>query len=116
MGSLSIDKMDLSRARQVFADIGFGGLTMTYSKEISFSSRVQTSIAAGYLFIQIPDDQIPVIITIHNSPLCHVDVPECYKKIKPDIFVSPGYDPDSDDLLDFDLNVGLGKIKFAIAE
>ncbi|MFC2125602.1 hypothetical protein ACFLU5_12395 [Bacteroidota bacterium] len=116
MGSLTIDKMDLSRAQKVIADIGFGELTLTYTNEIKSTSHIQASIAAGNLLIQIPTNEIPVRISIHDSPLCQVKIPKSFNKIQNDTFVSPGYNSNSEEILDFDLNVGLGRIKFQSGE
>jgi hypothetical protein len=113
LGSLTIKRMNHSNARTVVADVGFGALLMDYSRSLENSSEVFASVGAGNLIIGLPDnDEIPVIINIQNSPLCHVKIPRRYKKQKKNVYVSQGYHEDAPNILSFNLDVVVGQIKF----
>jgi len=113
LGSLTINKMNYSRARTVIADVGFGALLVDYSRPLKEPSDVYASVGAGNLIIGLPDDEkFPVIINIQNSPLCNVNLPKGYKKIKKHVYVSRGYYENAPNILSFNLDVVVGQIKF----
>ena len=67
----------------------------------------------GNLIIGLPDDEkFPVIINIHDSPLCNVNLPKGYKKQKKHVYISQGYDENAPNILSFNLDVVVGQIKF----
>lgn len=113
LGSLTIKRINHSKAKTVIADVGFGALLMDYSNSLETSSEVFASVGAGNLIIGLPyDDEIPVIINIQNSPLCHVKIPKGYKKQKKHVYVSQGYNENASNILSFNLDVVVGQIKF----
>jgi len=113
LGSLTIKRINHSKAKTVIADVGFGALLMDYSNSLETSSEVFASVGAGNLIIGLPyDDEIPVIINIQNSPLCHVKIPKGYKKQKKHVYVSQGYNENASNILSFNLDVVIGQIKF----
>ena len=113
LGSLTINKMNHSRARTVIADVGFGALLVDYSSPLTEPSDVYASVGAGNLIIGLPeDDTFPVIINIENSPLCNVKLPKGYKKQKKHVYVSQGYHENASNILSFNLDVVVGQIKF----
>jgi hypothetical protein len=113
LGSLTINKMNHSRARTVIADVGFGALLVDYSGPLSEPSDVYASVGAGNLIIGLPDDEkFPVIINIQNSPLCNVKIPKGYKKQEKHVYVSQGYHENASNILSFNLDVVVGQIKF----
>jgi hypothetical protein len=113
LGSLTIKRMNYSKAKIVVADVGFGALLMDYSKTLENQSNVYASVGAGNLVIGLPhNDNIPVIINIQNSPLCHVKIPKGYKKQKKNVYVSQGYTSEATNILSFNLDVVIGQIKF----
>lgn len=113
LGSLTINKMNHSRARTVIADVGFGALLVDYSSPLTEPSNVYASVGAGNLIIGLPDDDtFPVIINIENSPLCNVKLPKGFKKQKKHVYVSQGYHENASNILSFNLDVVVGQIKF----
>jgi hypothetical protein len=113
LGSLTIKRINHSRAKTVVADVGFGALLMDYSGALKNPSEVFASVGAGNLIIGLPyNDEIPVIINIQNSPLCHVKIPKGYKKQKKNVYVSQGYNEYASNILSFNLDVVVGQIKF----
>lgn len=113
LGSLTIHKMNYSRAATVIADVGFGALLVDYSRKLDYPSSVHASVGAGNLIIGLPqNDDIPVIINIQDSPLCHVKLPKGYKKVKKHVYASNGYHVNANNILSFNLDVVVGQIKF----
>ena len=113
LGSLTIHKMNHSRAKTVIADVGFGALLVDYSSPLTEPSEVYASVGAGNLIIGLPNDEtFPVIINIENSPLCNVKLPKGYKKQKKHVYVSEGYNENAANILSFNLDVVVGQIKF----
>lgn len=113
LGSLTVNKMNHSRAHTVIADVNFGALLMDYSNILENSSNVFASVGAGNLIIGLPSSKdIPVIINIHNSPLCHVKLPKNFRKMDNHVYISESYMENASNTLSFDLDVAVGQIKF----
>lgn len=113
LGSLTINRINYARARSVIADVSFGALLMDYSDLLKCPSDVYASVGAGNLIIGLPSsDQIPIIININNSPLCHVNLPRQFKKMDKHIYVNDMYSYNAPNLLTFNLDVAVGQIKF----
>ncbi len=113
LGSLTVKKMNYSQAQTVIADVNFGALILEYSDLLNSPSNVSASVGAGNLIIGLPEEEeYPVIINIHNSPLCHVKLPRHFKKIKKHTYVNDIYHKNAPNILSFDLDVAVGQIKF----
>jgi hypothetical protein len=113
LGSLTVNKMNHSRAQVVIADVNFGALLMDYSDILETGSNVYASVGAGNLIIGLPKSkEIPVIINIHESPLCHVKMPKNFRKRDTHVYISESYSSNSPNILSFDLDVVVGQIKF----
>lgn len=113
LGSLTVNHMDLANASKVVAEVGFGALLIDYGDALNGPSNVRASIGAGNLIVGLPqDERIPVIITIHDSPLCNVNVPKTFKKKGKNTYVSSRYGNNAENILSFDLDVAVGQIKF----
>lgn len=117
MGSLAINRVNLGRAKQVEAKVGFGKLRLDFgSHPARCSSNISASVDAGSMEIAFPDNTSPAIIRINNSPLCHIKLPQSFRKIGNNIYANHAYAPDCENLVTFDLNVSLGYISFVDAE
>lgn len=113
LGSLTVNKMNHSRAHTVIADVNFGALLMDYSNAVENPSQVFASVGAGNLVIGLPSTvEIPIIINIHNSPLCNVKLPKNFKKKDKHVYISESYFENAPNTLSFDLDVAVGQIKF----
>ncbi len=112
MGSLTVGNVNLSRAKTIIAEVGFGSLFLDLSKKNSTKSHISASVGAGNLEISIPSSQIPIIVNIHNSPLCRIKLNDSFTEISKNVFANQSYSADAPDLLTFDLDVALGKITF----
>jgi hypothetical protein len=115
MGSLNISRINHANAKNVIADVVFGGLFLDYSQMPEIPSQITASVGAGNLVIGLPHSaQIPVKIVIRNSPLCHVKMPDNFSRIEKNVFVNEFYSSGSENSLLFDLDVAVGHINFVV--
>ena len=112
MGSLNIEQVNLSRAKIVIAEVGFGTLNLGLGDKSLEGNRISASVGAGNLNISLPPSNIPVIVYINNSPLCRISLGDGFHQIKPNVYANSSYKENAKNLLTFDLDVGLGKISF----
>ncbi len=112
LGSVKVQNLNLSKSRNIIAEIGFGDLLLDFSDINEISSNIHGSVGAGNLIIVLPREDTPAIIKINDSWLCKVDMAKSYKKIANNTFVNAAYSDDAPNLLSFDLDVSMGKIIF----
>lgn len=112
LGSLNVKNINLSRSHFVMADVGFGNMSLDFSGMPLVSNRVKGSVGAGNLVILLPDKDVPVLITIHDSWLCSVSMPKTLKKLSDNTFANEAYSKNAKNPLVFDLDVSMGHIIF----
>jgi hypothetical protein len=112
LGTVVVNRVDLSQARTLVADVGFGRLTLEYGEDLHSQSNINASVGAGSLQILLPEKNIPVIIHLNNSPLCNVKLDKSFHKIGKNVFANANYHPDASNLLTFNLDVAMGSISF----
>jgi hypothetical protein len=112
LGSVNVKNLNLSRTRFVFADVGFGNMTLDFSNQPLVSNRIKGSVGAGNLVIILPNSETPVLVRINDSWLCSVKIPSGLKKIADNTFASATYTKDAKNALTFDLDVSMGNIIF----
>lgn len=116
LGVLELDKLDLLRAQEVIAEIGFGKLYMQLTGECKERNNITASVGAGTMEVTFDNMDIPVIIHISDSPLCRVKMLKAFKKIEPETFVNDAYHPDATNLVSFDIDVAMGSVVFKVNE
>lgn len=116
MGVLELDKLNMARAQEVIADVGFGKLYMYLSGECQGKSNIKASVGAGSMEVTFENMDIPVIIHVNNSPLCRVKMLKSFREIKPETFVNRAYKADAHNLLTFDVDVSMGNVIFKVKE
>ena len=112
LGVLQLDHLNLSRAKEVIADVGFGKLLMHFSDNLAEQSRIKASVGAGTLQVTFDDIENPVIIVVPDSPLCRIKMPQSFRKIRPNTFVNEFYQEGAGNLLSFDIDVSVGNVEF----
>jgi len=110
LGSLEISKMASARSRFVMAEVGFGKLELDFSDRPRTRYEVHGSVGAGNLIIDMPPDDIPVIVNIKDSWLCSVEVPKTYHRVGERSYGNKAHTPNSPGQLVFNLDVGMGSI------
>lgn len=112
LGVLQLDHLNLSRAKNVIADVGFGKLMMHFSDDLAGQSRVTASIGAGTLTVSFDDIESPIIIEMSDSPLCRTKMPQSFRKIRKNTYVNEQYREDAPNVLSFDIDVSVGNVEF----
>ena len=112
LGSVDVRKMNLSNAKMVLADVGFGNLSFDYTETPKYSSTINASVGAGNLFIKIPANDVPVKVKINDSVLCRVELSRNFKEVAANTYVNGAYSDNAKNLLTFNVDVALGSIVF----
>jgi hypothetical protein len=113
LGSLHMKNLNLSRTRYTSADVGFGNMTLDFSANPPMvGNRIEGSVGAGNLTIILPSSATPVLVTINDSWLCSVKIPDGMKRIRANTFANAAYREDATNALVFDLDVSMGNIVF----
>ncbi len=112
MGSLNARNLNLAKSKVVLAEVGFGNMFLDFSNKPAIANHIIGSVGAGNLVIQLPSEDVPVLVTINESWLCSINLSRNLKKIGPNKFANGAYSKDSPKALVFDLDVSMGKIVF----
>jgi hypothetical protein len=112
LGSLNVKNLNLSRTKCMMADVGFGNMMLDFSNTPLVSNTVTGSVGAGNLVIILPSTQTPILVTIKDSWLCSIQMPESLKKMDGNTFQSATYTKDAKNALVFNLDVSMGSIIF----
>ncbi len=112
VGSLKVRDLNLSRTKNVIADVGFGSMVLDFTHKPIVASKIKGSVGAGNLIILLPGEDIPVLVKIEDSWLCSIKIPSTLKKISSNTYANAAYSADARNSLVFDLEVSLGNIIF----
>lgn len=112
LGSVEIHKLNMARASNIRADVGFGSLMLDFSDRSQQACNINASVGAGKLEVIMPVSQTPIKIRLHASPLCTVKLPDNFKKIDKYHYINEFFVDGAEDALNFDLDVAMGSIIF----
>jgi hypothetical protein len=112
MGSLNARNLNHAKSKVVLAEVGFGNMYLDFSNKPAVANHIIGSVGAGNLIIQLPADEVPVLVTINESWLCSINLSRSLKKIGPNKFANAAYSKENQKALVFDLDVSMGKIVF----
>jgi len=112
MGSFEAKNIHLSRSKNIIADIGFGNVKIDFGNAEFINTNVWAIIGAGKLEIILPPNKIPIKININDSPLCHIELPKDFVKSNDQIFQSPDFDKNQENIINFNIDVAVGNIVF----
>jgi hypothetical protein len=112
MGSLNARHLNMARSKVVMAEVGFGNMYLDFSNRPTVTNHIIGSVGAGNLTIQLPSEDVPVLVTINESWLCSINLSRSLKKIGSNKYANAAYTRDSPNALVFDLDVSMGKIVF----
>ncbi len=112
MGSVHARQINLARSKVVVADVGFGNMFLDFSNNPAFNYHVIGSVGAGNLIIQLPKDDVAVMVKINDSWLCSVNLNRSLKRIGDNKFANSAYMKNIKNAITFDLDVSMGKIVF----
>ncbi len=112
VGSLNVKQLHLSKSKVVLVDVGFGNMFLDFSSKPLINNHVKGSVGAGNLVIQLPGDEVPVLVKVNESWLCSISLSDGLYQIGENTFANAAYEKNSANALTFDLDVSLGKIIF----
>lgn len=113
MGTFTTENLHLSNAKVIVTDIGFGRALLDFSNLPSKSCDVKASVGAGSLEVVLPESNIPVCITLNDSPLCKVRLPKAYQKIGKNMYANYNETEMPAEAIQFNVDVALGNITFS---
>ena len=112
MGSFEAKNLHLCRSHNIIADVGFGSVRMDFANASAIHTDVKASVGAGKLEVVLPRENIPVKISINESPLCRIKIPASFTQVSKNEFVSGPTDTGNMEYLSFNLDVAVGNIIF----
>ena len=110
IGTLDTKNINLSNAKNIFTEIGFGNVTLDIAKNKNKPFVSKTNLSAGKIIINLPFDNIGTKIIINNSPLSSVKLPKNFHEIEQNIFVNKLSENNTKYVRSFIVDVGLGNI------
>lgn len=113
LGDVEIDRLNLSRARVILAEVGIGTLVLDFEEEPEESSEIWARVGAGTLAVKLPHYPIPMMVRVKNASYRKMKVPAHFEKIRDNVYVSSAYDPDADNLLTFNIDLSMGNVVFS---
>ncbi len=112
LGDITIENLNLTNAKEVIAEVGFGSIFLNCGEDWKNISKVNATVGAGRMIIQLPPSEVPVLIRIKNSALCHIKMPRRYEKISENVYSNNSFAENSNDVLELTVDVGMGSISF----
>lgn len=112
LGSVTVKRVNLSRASNIIANVGFGDLKLELSDTLMLNTHVKASVGAGTLEISTDNHDIPTIIHVNNTILCQVELNKNFREIRDNVFVNSSYQKNAPKLITFNLDVAMGNIIF----
>ncbi len=112
LGTLHVNQVNLSRSRVVIAEVSFGNMLLDFSNTPIVAPNVRGSVGAGNMIIVLPDDSVPVKVTVNESWLCTMKLSRSLRKTGEFTYTNAAYTKNSKHALTFDLDVSMGKIIF----
>jgi len=113
LGDIEIDQLDLARAKVILAEVGFGTLVLNFKKQPEVSAEIWAKVGAGSLEIELPMTSIPMIIFMKNTSYRKLHLPESFKMIRENVYVSEAYDPEAASLQTFYIDLSMGNVIFS---
>lgn len=112
LGDVEIERLNLARAKHILAEVGFGSLVLDFDEQPEMSSDIWATVGAGSLTINLPLEDIPVIVRMKDTSYRKFKVPEGFEKIRENVFVSSSYTPEADNILSFNIDLSMGSVVF----
>lgn len=112
LGDVEIERLEMARAKNILAEVGFGSLVLHFEDVPVSASDIWARVGAGNLTIDLPEGSVPVIVRMKDTSFRKFKVPEGFEKIRENVFVSPTYNPDAQNLLSFNIDLSMGSVVF----
>ena len=113
LGDVEIDRLNLSRAKVIMAEVGIGSLVLDFEEAPEEGSEIWARVGAGTLAVKLPNEPIPLMVRVKNTTLHKMKVPSHFKEIRDNIYVSSAYDPEAENLHTFNIDLSMGNVVFS---
>lgn len=112
MGDVEIVNLDKAHAKNILAEVGFGTLRLDFNNEPQMPSDIWVNVGAGSLYVTLPLEETPVIIRMKGTSYSKYKIPEGYKKVRDNVYVSQNYNESAENLLTFNIDLSMGSVVF----
>jgi len=112
MGNIDVQDLDLVAAKEIIAEVGFGNIHLDCGNRWEMNSHVEASVGAGTMVITLPEKNVPVLVKLNDSPLCHIKMGKNFQKVGHNVYGNEAYRKDKTNSIEFSLDVGMGSISF----
>jgi ribosomal protein S4E len=112
MGTIDVEDLDLASAKEIIAEVGFGSINLDCGNHWKMNSHINASVGAGSMVITLPENDVPVLVKLNDSPLCHVKMGKSFQKVGHNAYGNEAYRNDKTNSIEFSLDVGMGSISF----
>jgi len=112
LGDVEIENLDLANAKNILAEVGIGTLVMDFNNAPSESSDIWARIGAGSLYVNLPQDDMPVIIRMKGTSYNKFKLPKGFRQISENVFVNGSYSENASNLISFNIDLSMGSVLF----
>lgn len=112
MGTIDVQDLDLSLAKEIIAEVGFGSISLDCGNKWTMNSRVNASVGAGSMKIKLPPAEQAVFIRLNDSPLCSIKMDKDFQKVGHNAYGNSAYRENPSSSIEFSVEVGMGSITF----
>ena len=112
LGNVAVRQINHANVQNIMAEVGFGNMLLDLAEPVDQPCKINASVGAGSLEILIPKDKIPIIIRVKQSMLCDVRLTKSFRELEKNVYSNMEVDDDSDNMLEFEVDVSFGSIIF----
>lgn len=112
LGDVEIENLDLARAKNILAEVGIGTLVMNFNETPQEGSDIWARVGAGSLYINLPDEEMPVIVRMKGTYYNKFKLPRSFRKMGENVFVSASYKEGAENLVSFKIDLSMGSVIF----
>ncbi len=110
MGSLDAQHVNYSNAKNMFFDVNYGSVNLSFEDNVPGGSTVSTMVGAGSVNINLPAGHLPYIVKVKSTAMCRTSVPKHLREIDNKVYVSKGYKKNAEDLMTFLIDISVGSV------
>lgn len=112
MGDIEIKRLNLARAKNVMAKVGFGSLLLDFEETPEKACDIWASVGAGSLVVHLPENEMPVLIHMKQTNYRKFKMPLGFTEISENTFVNQSYAVDAKNLQTFNIDLSMGSVEF----
>lgn len=112
LGNLNVRQVNLCKSKYIVAEVSFGNMLLDFSEAPTVMPVIRGSVGAGNMVIVLPDESVPVKVTINDSWLCSMKLSRSLHKTGEYTYTNAAYSNNPRNAMVFDLDVSMGRIVF----